>query len=275
MVPRIVAKAKRPGPESPALIKTTKTPMPMENEMTWKIFYSYAHQDVGLRDRLSVFLAPLKREKLISEWYDRKIEPGINWNSKISAEIDTADLILLLITEYFLASDYIFGVEMEKVFRRLKSHGVKVAPILLKDCQWKRSPFSELQIIPRGARPVMSWTPDGAGFNDVANEIAEMVSEPPPTGSHPALDEQRLEASLDMVRTQVRSYARLYERTRDERTRRMEEVYIGMRNIANASFPLLKELSGSPSPGERLAAVAILEAFASEQYFPFLVNLIE
>jgi hypothetical protein len=47
-----------------------------------------------------------------------------------------------------------------------------------------------------------------------------------------------------------------------------------MRALANASYPLLNELANSPSPGERLSAVAILQAFASERYLPLLVNLV-
>jgi hypothetical protein len=44
--------------------------------MPWKVFYSYAHEDQELCERLGVFLAPLKRQGKIIEWYDRKIEPA-------------------------------------------------------------------------------------------------------------------------------------------------------------------------------------------------------
>lgn len=63
-------------------------------------------------------------------------------------------------------------------------------------------------------------------------------------------------------------------RASDERTRRMEQIFEKMRNLATASYPLLDELASSPSPGERLAAVAILEVFAAEQFLPFLVKLV-
>lgn len=59
-----------------------------------------------------------------------------------------------------------------------------------------------------------------------------------------------------------------------ERTNRMEQIFEKMRNLAAASYPLLDELAHSPSPGERLAAVAILKVFAAEESFPFLVKLI-
>ena len=59
-----------------------------------------------------------------------------------------------------------------------------------------------------------------------------------------------------------------------ERTQRMEQIFTTMLGIANASYPLVDELINSPSPGERLAAVAILQVFACQQYFPFLVKLV-
>src|SRR5437660_7765776 len=63
-------------------------------------------------------------------------------------------------------------------------------------------------------------------------------------------------------------------RPANERTRRMEEIFDKLRGAAPASYPLLADLGGSPSPGERLAAVAILQVFASEQWLPFLEKVI-
>jgi hypothetical protein len=63
-------------------------------------------------------------------------------------------------------------------------------------------------------------------------------------------------------------------RASDARTRRMEQIFEKMRNLATASYPLLEELAASYSPGERLAAVAILQVFAIEQSLPFLVKLV-
>jgi hypothetical protein len=54
----------------------------------------------------------------------------------------------------------------------------------------------------------------------------------------------------------------------------MEQIFQKMCNLATASYPLLDELAASYSPGERLAAVAILQVFATEQSLQFLVKLI-
>jgi hypothetical protein len=82
--------------------------------MSWRIFYSYSHKDAELRQTLATFLAPLKQKGKIVEWYDRQIRPGADWNKEISSELDSANLILLLVSADFLASDYCDGVEVEK-----------------------------------------------------------------------------------------------------------------------------------------------------------------
>src|SRR5277367_105605 len=118
---------------------------------TWRVFYSYSHIDAELRQKLGTYLAPLRHQKKIEEWHDRKIKPGDNWDAEIGASIEAAHLILLLLSAEFLDSDYCFGVEVEKALTRLKRGDVKVVPILLRPCLWKQSRFSELQIMPRDA----------------------------------------------------------------------------------------------------------------------------
>src|SRR5690349_8907476 len=126
--------------------------------MTWRVFYSYAHEDGEFRQRLGTHLAPLRQQKKIVEWHDRKIEPGANWDAEISAQLESSHLILLLVSAEFLASDYCFGVEIEKAMSRLKRGEVKVVPILLKPCLWQESRFCDLQIIPRDAKAITSWS---------------------------------------------------------------------------------------------------------------------
>ena len=47
------------------------------------VFYSYAREDEAYRDRLVKQLQSLRDDDVISEWYDRMIEPGIDWKNAI------------------------------------------------------------------------------------------------------------------------------------------------------------------------------------------------
>ena len=251
--------------------------------MPWQVFYSYSHKDEAFRNQLGNYLAPLRQSGKIVEWHDRRIEPGADWNVEIAARLESADLIIMLLSPDFLASEYCFGLEMERALDRLKRGAVTVAPVLLRSCLWEESRFSTLQIIPRDAKPILSSVSIDETLKDVAIEIRKIVSAAKPAQEAAAStnqSERTLDASLNLVRKQIHAYARMYERTRqrmkgsNDRTRQMEAVFQKMRALVNASYPLLQELASSPSPGDRLAAISILQVFSDEAFLPFLVNLV-
>jgi hypothetical protein len=253
------------------------------NEMTWRIFYSYSHKDSELRARLGTYLAPLRHKGRISDWHDRQITPGANWQKEISDQLESANLIMFLISADFLNSEYCLGVEVATALRRVPDGTARVIPILLRECLWQESVFSEIQMIPRDAKPVMSSISTDEAFTGVAKEIRDIVElpfsvlEPSFRDGHGTPSSS---PSIDLVRQQVRSYARLYERTRarmhpsNHRTTVMEEIAGNMRSIALAAYPLLDELVLSPFPGERLAAITILQVFSAEKYLGFLTELV-
>src|SRR5436190_13869850 len=111
--------------------------------MTWRVFYSYSHKDTELRAQLGTYLAPLKHKGKISDWYDRQITPGANWQNEISDQLEGANLILFLITADFLNSEYCLGVEVQTALRRVQEGTARVIPILLRECLWQESVFSE------------------------------------------------------------------------------------------------------------------------------------
>jgi TIR domain len=84
-----------------------------------ELFYSYAHRDERLRKRLETHLSALRQQGVITEWHDRKIVAGTDWKQSIDAHLMTAAVVLLLISPDFLASDYCYGVEMQRALQRL------------------------------------------------------------------------------------------------------------------------------------------------------------
>ena len=93
-----------------------------------EIFFSYSHRDEKMRSRLEAHLSSLKRERLISGWHDRKIKPGTEWKGQIDAHLDSSQIILLLISADFLASDYCYDVEMDRALARHDSGEARVHP---------------------------------------------------------------------------------------------------------------------------------------------------
>jgi predicted ATPase len=142
-----------------------------------KIFYSYAHEDERLRKQLEKHLALLRNQGVISEWHDRQIPASSEWASHIDDALNTADIILLLVSADFLASRYCYGIEMERALERHESGEAMVIPIILRDVDWQMAPFRKLQSLPRDGRPVTKFTDRDSAWRQVAEGIRHATAE--------------------------------------------------------------------------------------------------
>jgi len=123
---------------------------------TVSLFVSYAHKDEHLRHELIPFLKTLPAD-LVSAWNDRMIPPGAEWNAEIERELRSADIILLLVSQQFLASDYITRFEIPIAMQQHELGEAVVIPVILRAIAWAGQPIRHLQCVPADARPVMSW----------------------------------------------------------------------------------------------------------------------
>lgn len=142
---------------------------------SYKIFFVYSHADEHLKDELEKHLSLLKRTGDIFAWHDRRITPGSEWKNKIDDQLNTAQIILLLVSADFLASDYCYDVEMKHA---LKLHDAKtscVIPVILRACDWKNAPFGKLQAVPKDGRPITSWTNRDEAFADLVMQIRKCI----------------------------------------------------------------------------------------------------
>lgn len=145
--------------------------------MAARVFISYAHKDEPLLQELAAQLKILERNGLIEHWHDRKIIPGEAWDERIKAELEAADIILLLVSHDFINSDYCWGVEIARAIARHDAKTACVIPIVLRDCLWQDAPFAKIQGLPKDMRPVVDWPSRDAAFADVARGIKRAVTE--------------------------------------------------------------------------------------------------
>ena len=137
-----------------------------------RIFYSYSHRDEQMLEALRAHLALLRRRGLITEWYDREIEAGAQWRDEIGRELEAADLILLLISADFLASDFCYEQEMRRAVERAERGEVKVIAVILRPVDgWESTPFAQFQAVPQGARPITLWTNRDQAYSNVAAKV--------------------------------------------------------------------------------------------------------
>src|SRR5450759_2542293 len=142
-----------------------------------RIFFCYARKDELLLNQLKNHLQPLQRQGLIKLWYDREIRAGSEWESVIKKQLDMAQIILLLVSPDFMASDYCYSIEMERALARHKAGKAQVIPIILRPVFWKDAPFGKLRVLPTDTKPVTSWPNRDEAFLDIATGIRKIVQE--------------------------------------------------------------------------------------------------
>ncbi len=145
------------------------------------VFISYSHKDEEYLRELENHIANLKRKNLIRAWSDREIRPGMDWSNEISNQMEKADLILLLVSASFLASNYIYGVELRKAIDRHNSGDSVVVPILLRPCDWHGKPFSKFQILPRNAKPISTFENKDLAYTEISENLERILNSVQPS----------------------------------------------------------------------------------------------
>lgn len=140
------------------------------------LFYSYAHEDEVERDELDAHLALLKRRGVIRTWHDRAVEPGASWRPAIDAHLETADVILFLVSKSFFASDFIWEQEMPRALARHTAGEAAVVPIIVKPVDLEDAPFGGVQTLPTDRRPVTTWANRDEAWVDVVQGIRRAVA---------------------------------------------------------------------------------------------------
>ncbi len=135
------------------------------------LFFSYSHKDEILRDQLETQLTMLKRQGVISVWHDRRLIVGDHVDAGISKQLEDADIILLLVSPDFLASEYCYSVEMSRALERHASGEARVIPVILRPCEWQHAPFGKLLATPTDGKPVTKWADPDEAFLTIVKDI--------------------------------------------------------------------------------------------------------
>lgn len=147
--------------------------LPQEDAI--EIFISYARRDRQACAVLVEHLALLRRQGHIKEWHDGMLRPGDDWKGVIFQKMQTAQIILLLISKNFLASDFAWGIELHKALERHRRGEVRVIPIILSPCDLSDAPFMQLHALPTDAKPIARWKDPDEAWLDVVTQLRTLV----------------------------------------------------------------------------------------------------
>jgi hypothetical protein len=152
-----------------------------------RAFISYSHADDALRAEFNKHLSLLRRQGLIDLWSDQRIPAGGEFDKHISAELEAADIIILLVSPDFMASDYCYGIEMKRAMERHQEGSAVVIPVILRPVDWHSAPFGSLKALPRDGKPVAKWPALDDAFLDVVQALRSLLAaRPASTTQNPA-----------------------------------------------------------------------------------------
>lgn len=145
-----------------------------------KVFFccSDSDQDEKMRQKLENHLSPLKWEGVSTTWDRTMIIPGKDRKSEIDTNLKRADIILVLISSEFIASNYHWNVLAKQAMEQHRAKTSRVITILLSpvDNHWKDR-FPNVKVLPKGGRPITEWKPYNKAFANIATGIREVAEE--------------------------------------------------------------------------------------------------
>lgn len=140
-----------------------------------KIFFSYAHKDREYLEEFKEYIKIFERNELVERWDDNELIVGEKWDNSIKEKIYSADIIIFLLSSTSLASDYIYNHELKIAFELKEMEESYVVPIIIKECLWDMTEFSEFQILPLDGKAVNSWSIREEAWTSVSRGLKKAI----------------------------------------------------------------------------------------------------
>jgi hypothetical protein len=140
-----------------------------------KVFVSYSHEDAKWLNRLKKFLRPMERNAELQLWSDLSIQPSYNWHAEIQAAITGSDAAILLISQDFVASDYVASEELPRLLSAASERGLKIFPVFVAHSVLRNSSLLRFQGVNTPSAPLDSM--EESEQNRVFVRLAESIDD--------------------------------------------------------------------------------------------------
>ena len=148
------------------------------------VFFSYSHVDEAVRNQIETQLSMLKRQGVIETWHARRVGAGQEFAPAIEEHVEHDDIILILISADFIASDYCYEIEMARAMERHKAGEAIVIPVILRACDWQAAPFGKINPTPPGGKPITQYADRDQALLEVAKAVRAAVNQLDGKASH-------------------------------------------------------------------------------------------
>ena len=137
-----------------------------------KIFIIYSHKDLAFLKELNTHLNSLSLP--IELFWDEKIRAGQSLSSKINEKLDSANIVIFLLSSDSLASDpckreWSYALSKQKIIR---------VPVVIRTCDWENL-FKEddIKALPKDGRVVNTYEDKDGAWLEVCDGIKKIVEE--------------------------------------------------------------------------------------------------
>lgn len=140
-----------------------------------QVFIGYSPNDLSFFQQLNTHLAPLERLGSIKVHHEGCINPGSEWRRNIEQFLSSADLIILLISADFIASEFCYVVELEQALMRHHAGLTHLLPVIVRDCAWQQLPIGTLRALPDRCTSVLSHPNPDQVWATLCNTLRQLL----------------------------------------------------------------------------------------------------
>lgn len=150
---------------------------PRAKDRPISIFISYAQEDKNYCAALEKHLSIMKRRNEITVQHMNSTLGGEVEKDKLLSYLNTADIVLLLISSDFLSSNTLYENELKPTMYRRKQGLTWVVPILVRNADWKHDDLiGGLIVLPRNKKPIEIWSNRDQAFTLIVEEIRKVIA---------------------------------------------------------------------------------------------------
>jgi internalin A len=140
------------------------------------LFISYSHKDEIFRDELRGALTAYERTGELETWDDTCIVGGQKWEDEILRKLETADIIVFLLSNDFIRSDYCFVEEMKRARERDQAGECAIVPIVVRACRYDRLELGQIQAVLPNGKPIKQNKDRDAAWLEVTKQLDKVIA---------------------------------------------------------------------------------------------------
>lgn len=138
-----------------------------------RLLYVYTQSDAALREELERHLSVMRRQRVIEGWHDQLLTPGDDARARLNQQLREADIVLLLLSADFIASDSCYET-LQRALRRHDDRSALLIPVIVRPFDWRGSPIGGMEVLPADGRAVTLWPNRDEAWLDVAQGIRRL-----------------------------------------------------------------------------------------------------